>query len=96
MPGLQGYRGLRGETGAMGLQGPPGQKNGGVVYTRWGKASCPNVIGTELVYAGIAGGSLYTEMGGGANYLCMPHDPDYLRYEAGVQGRAMCMEQSMR
>ena len=25
-------------------------------------------------------------MQGGANYLCMPDDPDYLRYSPGVQG----------
>ena len=24
--------------------------------------------------------------GGGANYLCMPNDPDYLAYQPGVQG----------
>ena len=56
-----------------------------MVYTRWGKTSCPNVSGTELVYAGRAGGTLYTSKGGAANYLCMPGDPDYLRYSSGVQ-----------
>jgi len=50
------------------------------------KTSCPNVTGTELVYAGRAGGSWYSLTGGGANYLCMPNDPDYLRYTPGVQG----------
>ena len=24
--------------------------------------------------------------GGGANYLCMPNDPDYLGHQSGVQG----------
>jgi len=59
---------------------------GGVVYTRWGNTSCPNVSGTELVYAGRAGGTWYQHKGGAANYLCMPDDPNYLRYRPGVQG----------
>ena len=58
----------------------------GVVYTRWGKTRCPNVSGTELVYAGRAGGTGYQHRGGAANYLCMPDNPDYLRYRPGVQG----------
>ena len=57
-----------------------------MVYTRWGKTSCPSVSGTQLVYAGRAGGTLHTHRGGAANYLCMPGDPDYLRYGSGVQG----------
>jgi len=72
--------------GATGPQGPPGLRSGGVVYTRWGKTSCPNVSGTELVYAGRAGGTLYHHKGGAANHLCMPDDPDYLHYGPGVQG----------
>ena len=56
-----------------------------MVYTRWGKTSCPNVSGTELVYAGRAGGTYYNHKGGAANYLCMPDDPDYLHYQPGVQ-----------
>ena len=83
MPGPRGPQGQRGE---QGVAGPPGPRNGGVVYTRWGKTSCPNVTGTELVYAGRAGGSWFSHTGGGANYLCMPNDPDYLTYQPGVQG----------
>ena len=41
------------------------------VYTRWGKSSCPQVAGIELVYSG---GSLQNQQGGGANHLCMPTD----------------------
>ena len=81
-PGIQGPRGETGE------QGPPGATSGGVTYTRWGKTSCPNVSGTELVYAGITAGSWYQNTGGGANYLCMPHNPQYGRYVPGVQGRS--------
>jgi len=86
MPGPRGPQGQRGEVGSTGPQGPPGPRSGGAVYTRWGKTSCPNVTGTELVYAGRAGGTLFSHRGGAANYLCMPDDPDYFAFIAGVQG----------
>ena len=61
----------------------------GTHYTRWGSSSCPNITGTELIYSGRAGGSFFEVSGGGANYLCMPEDPDYtLQFIAGVQGHA--------
>ena len=60
-----------------------------MTYTRWGKSSCPNVTGTELVYTGRVGGSGYNHAGGAANHLCMPSDPEYtLPYQAGVQGQS--------
>ena len=84
-PGPQGQPGARGATGLKGDIGPAGPRSGGVTYTRWGKSSCPNVAGTELVYSGRAGGSHY-QHGGAANYLCMPTDPQYtLPYQAGVR-----------
>ena len=43
---------------------------GGVVYTKWGSSSCPNTIGTELVYSGIMGVSK-------AGASCLPEDPEY-------------------
>ena len=52
------------------------------MYTRWGRTTCPNVTGTQLVYAGRAAGSHYTHAGGGANYLCLPNDPSYLQYRS--------------
>ena len=84
--GVPGPHGPQGQRGEQGVAGAPGPRNGGVVYIRWGKNSCPNVTGTELVYAGRAGGSWYGHMGGGANYLCMPNNPDYLRYTPGANG----------
>ena len=84
--GPQGQRGDQGQKGEQGVAGPSGPRNGGVVYTRWGKSSCPSVSGTTLVYAGRAGGMEFTQKGGAANYLCMPDDPDYLSYRPGVQG----------
>ena len=49
--------------------------NRGIVYTRWGKTTCRQ--GAELVYEGYAGGGHYTQKGNGANYLCLPKDPEY-------------------
>ncbi len=86
-PGPQGQPGTRGATGPQGPVGPAGPRSGGVTYTRWGKSSCPNITGTELVYTGRAGGTHYTHKGGAANYLNMPLDPEYsLSYQAGVRG----------
>ena len=57
--GERGEAGIQGPRGETGEQGPPGATGGGVIYTRWGKTSCPTVSGTELVYAGITAGSWY-------------------------------------
>ena len=86
--GVPGPRGPLGQRGDQGVAGPPGPRNGGVVYTRWGKSTCPSVSGTTLVYAGRAGGMKFSQKGGAANYLCMPNDPDYLSYTPGVQGES--------
>ena len=87
--GLQGPRGLMGPSGEKGPAGPPGPKSGGVTYVRWGKRSCSNVTGTELVYAGRAGGTFYSKSGGGSNYLCMPDTPQYtLSYTPGSQSHS--------
>ena len=87
--GPQGPRGLTGTTGAQGPKGPagpPGPRSGGVTYVRWGKSSCPNVTGTELIYAGRAAGTFWSNTGGGSNYLCMPDTPQYtLSYSPGSQ-----------
>ena len=98
-PGLQGGkgdRGLQGVGGPVGLQGPPGPQgrqgipggveNCGETYVRWGRTTCPQNIGTELLYSGRAGGSRYNRNGGATNHLCMPDDPDYLQFHSDVQG----------
>jgi hypothetical protein len=83
IPGRDGVKGERGDTGdkgergEKGATGPPPANNGGVVYTRWGKTTCPNT-GAELVYEGIAGGSDHNQPGGGASYLCLPKVPEYV------------------
>ena len=48
----------------------------GSVYTRWGNSECP--VHAELVYSGLTAGKWYSYSGAGANYLCLPKDPQYL------------------
>ena len=76
--GEDGKPGPQGEQGQPGPQGPPGPRSAGVTYIRWGKSSCPNATGTQLVYAGRAGGTAFNNQGGGAEKLCLPLDPDYI------------------
>ena len=83
-PGRDGVNGEKGETGATGPQGPPGPSSGGVTYVRWGRTTCPNVTGTELVYTGRAAGSYYSHSGGGSNYQCIVEDPENFDFGAGT------------
>ena len=85
-PGRDGKDGEKGETGEPGIQGlpgPPGPTSGGVVYTRWGRTTCPDTQGTELLYEGITAGSNFNQHGGGVNYLCLPEEPEYSDYQPG-------------
>ena len=84
--GISGYPGHKGDRGAIGPKGPPGPVTGGAVFTRWGKTKCPTSAGTQLLYAGRAGGSHFGTLGGASNYLCMPNHPEYGKYTPGVQG----------
>uniref|UniRef100_A0A1X7SDI0 Uncharacterized protein n=1 Tax=Amphimedon queenslandica TaxID=400682 RepID=A0A1X7SDI0_AMPQE len=74
--GVKGERGDKGEKGETGTRGDTGPKSGGVVYTHWGRKSCPT--GAQLLYEGIAGGSDHAKSGGGANYVCLPKVPQYM------------------
>ena len=86
LQGRDGKVGPQGEKGDMGEQGPPGPSSGGVTYVRWGRTTCPNTTGTELVYAGRAAGTHFQQKGGTNDYLCLPEEPQYLAYKPGVQG----------
>ena len=66
LPGPRGIVGPSGPKGDTGVTGPKGDGAGGVVYVRWGHNSCPN-SGTQLMYAGRAGGSHFDHRGGGGN-----------------------------
>ena len=78
--GPKGDKGDQGSTSTGGPHGPP--PSVGVTYTRWGSTSC----NSTLIYSGRVGGPRYTE-GGGANFLCLPDDPEYeLPHIPGVQG----------
>ncbi|XP_035685755.1 uncharacterized protein LOC118422342 [Branchiostoma floridae] len=60
----------------------------GSVYIRWGRTTCPNDTETSLIYDGIAGGTFYTHRGGGANYVCLPKDPEWGVFTDGNQDTA--------
>ena len=87
--GEPGPAGATGEPGIQGPMGPHGPKSGGVVYTRWGRTTCPDTPGTELVYSGVAGGSHFNHEGGGTNYLCLPEEPQYGEFLPGIQNSAL-------
>ena len=42
-----------------------------MTYIRWGRTTCPEVEGTEMIYEGVMAGSWYHHTGGGANHLCL-------------------------
>lgn len=70
-----------------GPPGPPGSGGGGLVYTRWGKTTCPCTA--TLVYGGYMAGSWYRNTGGGSNYLCLPKTPEYSTYVSGDGGSGL-------
>ncbi len=54
-----------------------------VVYTRWGRTTCP--AGSELVYEGVVGAGHYTFTGGGASTLCLSKTPTWDDFNGGNQ-----------
>ncbi|XP_034330867.1 uncharacterized protein [Magallana gigas] len=58
--------------------------NRSVVYTRWGKKTCPS--NAELVHSGFTGGSYYTHKGAAVEPLCLPRNPEWGRYTDGHDG----------
>ena len=53
-------------------------------YNRWGSSVCRT--GASLVYSGRTGATVSYSRGGAANHICMPDNPEYSRYNTGVQG----------
>lgn len=58
--------------------------NSSVVYTRWGKTTCPS--NAELVHSGFTGGSRYTDQGAAVDPLCLPKNPEWGIYTDGHDG----------
>ncbi len=85
MPGRNGLPGEQGPRGPTGTQGLPGPVSAGVTYIRWGRTTCPEALGTELVYSGRAAGTHYTHKGGSAEKICLPNNPDYLSSANGAE-----------
>ena len=77
--GPVGPVGSPGKAGTPGTQGPPGPNYGGALYIRCGRTTCPTTSGTTMLYTGLAGGTGWNQSGGGANYLCLPKNPQYLK-----------------
>ena len=86
MPGRDGLPGEQGPRGPAGIQGLPGPVSAGVTYIRWGRTTCPEALGTELVYSGRAAGTDHLHKGGSAEKICLPNNPDYVSSPNGVQG----------
>ena len=80
--GTNGKDGTKGNKGEPGPQGPPGPRK--VVFTRWGRTTCPTTNDRELLYKWKAAGSSWDQTGGGANYICLPGEPEFLSYTPGI------------
>ncbi|XP_071797506.1 short-chain collagen C4-like isoform X2 [Asterias amurensis] len=84
--GETGQHGERGPRGEAGPQGQQGRSSSGPTYIRWGRTTCPNQAGTELVYQGYGAGAYYDHKGGTSDLLCLPTDPDVpASYRDGFQ-----------
>ncbi|XP_052702879.1 uncharacterized protein LOC128179484 [Crassostrea angulata] len=59
-------------------------RSSGIVYTRWGKKTCPATA--ELVISGYTGGSHYSHTAAVVDPLCLPRDPEWGVYTDGADG----------
>ena len=82
--GFSGSKGDKGELGdsVVGAKGDRGD-GGGATYVRWGKRTCPDTEGTEIIYNGTAASSHHYE-GGGGNYQCLTNQPTH--FDLGGKG----------
>ena len=51
-------------------------------WFQWQKKKTTN--DTEILYKGKAAGSSHDQYGGGANYICLPDEPEFLSYIPGI------------
>ncbi|XP_038068803.1 short-chain collagen C4-like [Patiria miniata] len=89
--GPTGIKGEQGVAGEAGVPGPPGKAGpsglnadqdstkgtSGNTYVRWGRNTCPDQPGTELLYSGYAAGAHHLHSGGAVDFLCLPNNPDW-------------------
>ena len=68
-----------------GLPGAATTNLGGVAFTRWGRTTCPNTEGTQLLYDGTVAAN-HRGQGGSAEYLCLHKQPQFLSTTPGIQG----------
>ena len=59
---------------------PPGV----VTYVRWGNSTCP--YGADTIYSGVVAGSFFGHEGAAVDPLCLPPNPQYLKFHSGYQG----------
>jgi hypothetical protein len=79
-----------GTAGTDGIKYPDGSlqtRAPGIVYTRWGRTTCPS--GATLLYAGYAAGGHYGHVGSGANTVCLNSVPTWGQYNDGDQNGAL-------
>ena len=57
-----------------------------VTYIRWGNSTCP--YGADTIYSGAVAGSWYDHTGAAVDPLCLPPDPQYLKYQSTYEGYA--------
>jgi len=66
---------------------PPAVPAGSVVYTLWGRSSCP--AGATKVYDGFAASGHYQHTGSGRNMLCLTETPTFDVFNDGDQNGAL-------
>ena len=74
-------------TGDLQVDGKITSPSTGVVYTRWGRTTCPT--DSELVYTGFMGGSQHNHNGGGGDYMCLHSQPNWDLYSDGNHNGAL-------
>ena len=55
-----------------------------MVFTRWVHTTSHSTNDTEVLYKGKAAGSSWDQTGDGANYICLPDEPQFLSYTPGI------------
>ena len=59
-------------------------KKWGAVLTRWGWTTCPTTNNTEILYKRKVAWSSFDQTGSGANFICLPDEPEFLQYTHGI------------